>query len=213
MVIDNEKKRRLIVIFGERSKSAREIIGFNLDKASKIIGYGNSTKLSKVERATNQTSVSMWLAYQLANTYKVSLDYLMGLTDNFDKDEVDINSIRFQSWYLDLQEKWRYNDIIMFKKMATRLNAIEELAVELAKANKELNSIFLRFKSKNSTQVIYEENTVLENGMYEDLLVVSNLEKQVNYCNTIALKLSENLNELKLNCNVETESKQISLLD
>jgi len=63
--------------------TARELCGMNQKEAAKRLGYANSSKLAKVELASDTHSIPFWLIPRAAKVYQVSCDFLMGLTDSW----------------------------------------------------------------------------------------------------------------------------------
>ena len=65
---------------GARMRQARELCNLSQSAAAKRLGYSNSSKLSKVEGATDTNSVPLWLILRAAKVYEVSIDFLFGGT-------------------------------------------------------------------------------------------------------------------------------------
>jgi transcriptional regulator with XRE-family HTH domain len=70
--------------FGARMKQARELCNMSQLTAAQRLGYANSSKLSKVEIATDGNSVPTWLIVRASRVYEVSTDYLLGQTDEWE---------------------------------------------------------------------------------------------------------------------------------
>lgn len=63
-VFDEQPKReqaRLVQTIGARLAEARELCNMSQSVAAQRLGYSNSSKLSKVEGATDTNSVPLWL--------------------------------------------------------------------------------------------------------------------------------------------------------
>jgi transcriptional regulator with XRE-family HTH domain len=71
----------LVVMFGARMRKARELNGFSQLRAARLLGYQNSSKLNRVEFASDTNSIPFWLIPKAAEVYQVSADFLLGLSD------------------------------------------------------------------------------------------------------------------------------------
>ncbi|MDP1664490.1 MAG: helix-turn-helix transcriptional regulator [Methylobacter sp.] len=65
-------------------RTARELCGFSQIVAAKRLGYSNSSKLNKVELASDTNSIPFWLIPKASQVYEVSSDYLLGLADSWE---------------------------------------------------------------------------------------------------------------------------------
>lgn len=84
----SEKQRRvedvrIRQVFGERMYKARvDINGWNQKHAAKMLGFGNSSPLAKIEMGE---SFARTLPSIAARVYRVSTDYLLGISDFVDE--------------------------------------------------------------------------------------------------------------------------------
>ncbi len=69
-------------------KEARQINCLSQEKAAQLLGYENGSKLSKVENCTSVTTVSLPLVINAAELYDVSTDYLLGFSDDWERDVI-----------------------------------------------------------------------------------------------------------------------------
>jgi transcriptional regulator with XRE-family HTH domain len=79
-----DKNARLRKVMGARFMEGREINGWGQSEAALKLGYGNSTQLSLIERGERLAPVE--IIKHAANVYGVSADYLMGLSDEPERD-------------------------------------------------------------------------------------------------------------------------------
>lgn len=79
-----DKNAKLRKIIGARFIEAREINGWGQTDAAMRLGYSNSTQLSLIERGERLPPVE--IIKHAATVYGVSTDYLMGLSDEPDRD-------------------------------------------------------------------------------------------------------------------------------
>ena len=56
----------------------------SLSYAAKQLGYTNPSKLSKIENATDTQSVPLWVIHEAAKLYEVSIDFLLGESDDWE---------------------------------------------------------------------------------------------------------------------------------
>lgn len=79
-----------VKIFGARAEAARVMCGMTQVEAAQILGFSNSSNLSKIERGVNGGSVRTYVPLstiiKMASLYEVSTDYLLGLTDDWEPD-------------------------------------------------------------------------------------------------------------------------------
>ncbi|MBD9356797.1 hypothetical protein [Methylomonas albis] len=68
--------------------TARELNGLSGVEAAALLGYQNSSKLSKIEHASDPQTIPAFLPYKAAIVYQVSLDFLFGLSDDWQRDPV-----------------------------------------------------------------------------------------------------------------------------
>lgn len=81
-----DRQRQLAVYVGGRLRRAREAAGLSQLDAARLIGYANSTKLSKIETGRHTSQIPMWTLKRAAQAYGASLDYLLGVNGvNSDK--------------------------------------------------------------------------------------------------------------------------------
>lgn len=79
-------------IFSERIKKCRELLRLSQLEVSKITGISNKS-LSRYENG--DTEPDLETLKRLSKLYKVSIDYLLGKTDNPNPAEEDIGSFKF----------------------------------------------------------------------------------------------------------------------
>lgn len=72
-------------IIGKRMREARVLNNLTQEHAARLMGFETSSYLSKIERSTCPP-VSIHKIVVAANIYDVSVDYLTGLTDDWDSD-------------------------------------------------------------------------------------------------------------------------------
>ena len=78
------KQSNAVKATGARFKECREMCNMSLSYAAKKLGYTNPSKLSKIENATDTNSVPLWVITEAAKLYEVSIDFLMGESDDWE---------------------------------------------------------------------------------------------------------------------------------
>jgi transcriptional regulator with XRE-family HTH domain len=93
--LSNMRLRRLLA---KRLIAARELNGFGQTQAALLIGWKNATQLSLLERGTRMPPHAVLC--QIARTYGVSVDYILGLSDEPERDpstaavKASVNQVR-----------------------------------------------------------------------------------------------------------------------
>ncbi|QSB03230.1 helix-turn-helix transcriptional regulator [Methylomonas sp. EFPC1] len=88
VIIDTEEKQKIVKTFGQRMIIAREMCGLSGLEAAELLGYANSSKLSKIEHASDPETIPAFLPYKASIVYNVSLDFLFGLSDDWQRDPI-----------------------------------------------------------------------------------------------------------------------------
>lgn len=78
------ENRFLRKIVGARFVSAREVNGWGQSEAAGLLGYSNSTQLSLIERGERLPPLA--LVCRAAEVYASSVDYLLGVSDDPERD-------------------------------------------------------------------------------------------------------------------------------
>lgn len=126
-VKQKEEQHALIQMIGKRMTTARLLNGFSQKKAAGLLGYANSSKLAKIEKASDTNSVPFMLISKAAVVYDVSLDYLYGLSQVWNR-----NSVLAQQ---ELVKGWLFNqyDTAQFEE-ASRINDVFKRVTDLEQA-------------------------------------------------------------------------------
>ena len=111
---------------GERIREAREMQGYSQLRAAQLMGYANSTKLSKIETGTDSVQIPLWFLRRCVSVYDVSLDYLFGVTDSMGVGEKrgraakDTIKLMQNEWHLQ-----RLRDMSVIKSTQDRVDRLE----------------------------------------------------------------------------------------
>lgn len=135
----------LVRLIGSRMQEAREkLCNLSQGEAARRLGYANSSKLSKVEWASDTQSVPLWLLVRVAKLYEVSLDWLFGLTDDFEGGEPP----GAQSWMLDAWQKLRERDLAALEQLHREIVAVSLHTKELSAGAAEVADALARLRAR-----------------------------------------------------------------
>ena len=136
----------LLRTIGERLRAARELSCFSQSDAAKLLGYQNSSKLSKIEKLMNSKNIPLAVLKKAADVYQVSLDYLFGRTDDWGTTSRQNQNREVSAWLFDEWEKARRRDLASLRKLNDRLSTIDgsvETCVDQAFAMGEALNLFI----------------------------------------------------------------------
>lgn len=105
--VGKHQQLALVRTIGARMRQARELCNLSQSEAARLFGYANPSKLSKVEAAIDTNSVPLWLICRAAEVYEVSVDFLFGLSEDWETGAPRGT----QAWLLDAWNKMRMRDI------------------------------------------------------------------------------------------------------
>lgn len=144
----------LLKTIGDRMRKARELNCFSQTDAAKLLGYQNSSKLSKIEKAANSKNVPLSVLMKAASIYQVSLDYLFGRSDDWGSSSRATQQREAAAWVFDEWEKARRRDMEVLRKLNDRMSTIDgaiEVCVDQAFAVDEALSWFVSHNRKRFT--------------------------------------------------------------
>ncbi|MCK9394205.1 MAG: hypothetical protein M0Q44_01275 [Methylobacter sp.] len=140
---------KVVKIFGLRMKEAREIANFSQIEAAKLLGYSNSSKLAKVEGASDTNSIPMWLITKASEVYDVSTDFLFGLSDDWERDPAVSRQRNVGHW---VHEHWKNANaaqvaaIMMLNK---RLEVVEKATAGAVAGSKKVYDMLSQVRKLN----------------------------------------------------------------
>jgi len=92
------EQKKLIKIVGQRMIMARELNGLSQKKAAALLGYKNSSKLAKIENASDTCSVPFLKIHEASRVYKVSMDFLYGDSDYWERNPIEAQQKQVEQW-------------------------------------------------------------------------------------------------------------------
>lgn len=144
-----QEQAQLVKVIGTRMRQARELCNLSQSEAAKRLGYANSSKLSKVERATDTYSLPIWLLFRASKVYEVSLDYLFGASESFDLSSRMSQERAVSSWLLEEFTKRQTKDMCVLRKLNNRIETIGRVAETIFGQTDNLVDAFHCFRSRN----------------------------------------------------------------
>ncbi|SET41091.1 Helix-turn-helix domain-containing protein [Nitrosomonas marina] len=135
---------------GKRLKMARERAGFTQVDAAEQLGYTNSSKLAKVERATDTNSVPLWLILRAARVYETSIDFIFGETDDWEIGYKSWIERDVSKWVFTANEQFHLREMEILKSLMMRTKVIHDSVEDMSYVSQELEQAMRRFIELNS---------------------------------------------------------------
>lgn len=139
-----------IKIIGARMREAREIAGFSQSKAAKLLGYANSSRLNKIECATDVSRVGVDLVIRASKLYDVSADFLLGLSDDWERDVMMLQQKQIGVALLEHWERARASELNAIRILNNKLVAVQKAVQFGIQRSRMLNELVTRFRELNS---------------------------------------------------------------
>ena len=190
----------LIKTIGERLKQASELNNMSQTEAARLFGYRNSSKLSKMERAVNSKTVPLTVIAKAAKIYQVSIDFLFGLSADWDTGARMTQERETSAWMLDQWEEARRRDMQIIRRCNDRMQTIDGAVQTCIAQTFEVDDALRKFQELN---IDFEE-------MRGGSRLVSAIEKNV----AAARESLARFRRFHMECkHVRSDSKQVKLFD
>lgn len=135
----------IVRTIGVRMREARELCNLSQSEAARRFGYANPSKLSKIEAASDTASVPLWSILAAARVYEVSVDFLFGITDDW-----EIGTPRgTQAYLMDIWQEARERDLRALDKLNTRVTAVAEAVGAMIAASRRMGDALSGFRARN----------------------------------------------------------------
>ena len=202
--LDAKKEQAaLIREMGGRMKEARELNNLTQQSAALKLGYRNSSKLAKVENATDTNSIPLWLIHRASKLYAVSTDFLFGLNDDWEQ-SARLTIERQSGIWLNAQwERLRRRDMEVLQKFSARLEALDTTISNQFRLVKDLKEALMSFNSLNPE---------FENDMRGSARLTSVVERLERSSQVAEAKLRKFRKECEL-ANATNETLQLPLFE
>ena len=202
---NSENQKKLVVLvrtIGERLRQARELCGLSQSSAALKLGYKNPSKLSKIERATDAVSIPLLLIPRAAKLYQVSMDFLFGLSLDWDNSprlpkEREVGNFIVEEW-----ERARMRDLQAIQKLNDRLDAIDVVVQ---------TSVELSFEVREALEKFIALNPEFESEMRGGATLLNACEKQL----AAAKEAQKRLRRFHIECRAigKKETDQLELFE
>ena len=144
-----QEQAAAVKTIGARMRQARELCNLSQSAAAKRLGYSNSSKLSKVEGATDTNSVPLWLILRAAKVYEVSIDFLFGATDDWEVGARMTQEREVSAWLFDTFDKLRQRDMETLKRLHDRVQTLTDAVAVMLAASEDASVALARFAELN----------------------------------------------------------------
>lgn len=131
----------IVKTIGSRLLEARNLCNLNQIESSRRLGYQNSSKLAKVENASSGNSIPHWLIARAAKVYGVSIDFLYGESDEWERDISVVQERDIAGFIQDVWEKTRLSETNTIRILMNEIKV-------LANAVREYEAVTLRMRTK-----------------------------------------------------------------
>ena len=144
-----QEQAAAVKTIGARMRAARELCNLSQSAAARRLGYANPSKLSKVELATDTNSVPLWLIVRAARVYEVSVDYLFGVTNDWEVGARMTQEREVSAWMFDTFDKLRQRDMETLKRLHDRVQTLTDAVAVMLAASEDASVALSRFAELN----------------------------------------------------------------
>lgn len=147
-VFGNDFKREqfdLVRVIGSRMREARELTNMSQSVAARRLGYRAPGKLAKIENASDTCSVPAWTILRAARLYDVSIDFLFGLSQDFD----DTAHRPVAGWLADALEVSRRRDLELISRLHDEVRLVTRSLPVLHERAKDVEAAITSFRVIN----------------------------------------------------------------
>lgn len=194
-----QDQRALVKTIGGRMREARELSGLSQQEAAKELGYANSSKLAKIEGATDTDSVPLLTILRAAKLYQVSIDFLFGVSDDWERDPRLAREREIGTWLRDAMQKTTAAQIAHLMRLQSMIESSETATIEVLTSMEEASKAMNRFRDMNPC--------------YEDLIGGARLEASITRANELAQRAKAQINRVRgtLRAGSASDTKQLDL--
>jgi len=136
---------------GSRMREARELAGYSQIKAAKLLGYRNSSRLNKIENGTDVSTVSLDIIIKGATLYDVSTDFLLVLSNDWERDAKLSQSRDIASYLMQVWTTHHERDINAIRQLNNKLSTLSYAVTSYEDNVDECTKAIKRFAELNPT--------------------------------------------------------------
>lgn len=137
----------VVKTLGARLRAAREMCNLSQQTAAKRLGYNNPSRLCRLEKGLDNSSVPLWLILRAAQVYQVSVDWLFGTTDDCESGlTIDRET---SAWLMREWERARARDMAVIRRMNSQINVTTEILVQMLVFTRESREAMERVRVLN----------------------------------------------------------------
>jgi len=189
----------LVKTIGARMRQARELCNLSQNAAAKRLGYSNSSKLSKVEGATDTNSVPLWLIKRAACAYEVSIDFLFGETDDWETGARMTQEREISAWLQNAFNNVRQRDIETLRLLHNKVELMRDSVTTMHGCTEDVATALARF---------VELNPEFEESMRGSARLLATVER----ANTAAKAAKSKMTRFRMECVLAAQdTHQLSL--
>ena len=140
----------LVKTIGARLRYARETLcNLSQQEAARRLGYENPSKLSKIENASDTNSVPLWMICKAAKVYGVSIDFLFGLTSDWEPDLRMASNEEAARWVFEAWEIHRRRDMRVVKRLSDQQLEIARSSTSSLQNAERIHAALVDFRRLN----------------------------------------------------------------
>lgn len=146
---------------GIRMRESRIMSGLSQVDAASRLGYQNSSKLNKIEKGQS-SRIPLWVIRKAAILYDVSCDYLFGVTQTMERDDVSHASLRELHAFMFADfDKRHAQDVAVMMGIRIKLDTIQQAIVLAAMQAEQLEEAKLFIEAQPEWQDIKGGNRLV----------------------------------------------------
>ena len=122
---------------------------YSLSFAAKKLGYRNPSKLSKIENSRDAHSVPLHIIMRAAVFYGVSIDFLFGLSDDFERAPEVARERSIATWLGEEWQRQRARDLGAFAVVGGKLVSLEQCLDQFQQQSRKVSTALNVFINAN----------------------------------------------------------------
>jgi transcriptional regulator with XRE-family HTH domain len=186
-------------IIGARMLEAREIAGLSQIVAANRMGYLNSSRLNKIEKGIDIKSISIAFIKKAALVYSVSVDFLLGLSRDWERNIKIAHGRDITNYLMDTWAKSHMNDVGAINYMQNKISSICKSVTLFFTAITDIRNALTKFRELNPD--------------FDDMRGGASLVSSVDRGEHAIHIVKENLRRYQSDCRAREFTHQLNLFD